>query len=313
MTPPMRQRLLFHPQAAFRGGKVPVTAISRLKEGAWLAQTGRRLAGYAPAVLPYIFAVLLAWALPPLLWRTILSDLPSTSFREGGVPSGRAVRSSVSILEAQNPFGHAPSALSGAGSSQPVVASSLSLILLGVAVTPNPRDSLALLGTANGPEHVYHPGDILPGGARLVAVRHNRVLIRYQGVLQSVAFRHHSLSVGGLPTAGSGYPGPVPPSFASRLLSHPSNLLNYLRPMPVYANGRFAGIRLYPGPNASLFDRVGLRPGDILTAVNGVPLTNPLQGYNLIQRFASRHMPIVLNIERNGATLVISLPTASAF
>ena len=289
---------------------------SRAKEiPPWVSGTiraGRRVVGKAPSGLPYVFVILLAFALVPFFW-TVLSELfpvgrsPALGPTRGAVVS----RSASSLLDRDDPFGTPPPSYhdSAGGGIAP---SSLALKLIGVAVLPDHRQSLAIL-EMNGIARVYRVGGTIPGGAQIVSVHRDRVILRYQGTLQSIAFtRARSFSTQALPSPP--LPGRTkrPPMFAARLLAHPSNLMNYLRPFPVYTNGRFTGIRLYPGPNSSLFARVGLRPGDLLTAVNGVKLINPLQGYNLIERFANQHVPIVLSIERNGADLVISLPSTSA-
>jgi general secretion pathway protein C len=269
---------------------------------------GRRLLERGPDYLPYVLTVLIAFALTPFVWILLLESFSGR--RLPALPSGHknTLHSAVAILDRYDPFGSPPPSLAHGTETGGVIASNLAFKLVGVAVLPEPRLSLAILQTGNV-ERVYRVGERLPGGARIVAVHPDSVVVRYQGVLQAFSFTHKNLGAF-QPTPS--YPARAgSPSLAENLLAHPSNLMNYLRPIPVYTGGRFSGIRLYPGPNASLFERVGLRPGDVLTAVNGVTLTNPLQGYNLIQRFAAQHVPIILNIERNGTSLVISLPSSS--
>ena len=45
-----------------------------------------------------------------------------------------------------------------------------------------------------------------------------------------------------------------------------------LRPQPVFAGGKMRGFRVYPGANRQAFARLGLRAGDLVTAINGTPL-----------------------------------------
>ena len=45
-----------------------------------------------------------------------------------------------------------------------------------------------------------------------------------------------------------------------------------LRPQPVFAGGKMRGFRVYPGANRQAFARIGLRAGDLVTAINGTPL-----------------------------------------
>ena len=45
-----------------------------------------------------------------------------------------------------------------------------------------------------------------------------------------------------------------------------------MRPQPVFAGGKMRGFRVYPGANRQAFARIGLRAGDLVTAINGTPL-----------------------------------------
>ena len=45
-----------------------------------------------------------------------------------------------------------------------------------------------------------------------------------------------------------------------------------VRPQPVFAGGKMRGFRVYPGANRQAFARLGLRAGDLVTAINGSPL-----------------------------------------
>jgi general secretion pathway protein C len=45
-----------------------------------------------------------------------------------------------------------------------------------------------------------------------------------------------------------------------------------MRPQPVFAGGKMRGFRVYPGSNRQAFARIGLRAGDLVTAINGTPL-----------------------------------------
>jgi general secretion pathway protein C len=54
----------------------------------------------------------------------------------------------------------------------------------------------------------------------------------------------------------------------------PSLLGQVLRPQPVFAGGEMKGFRVYPGANRQAFARLGLRAGDMVTAINGTPLND---------------------------------------
>ena len=58
----------------------------------------------------------------------------------------------------------------------------------------------------------------------------------------------------------------------------PGLLADVLRPQPVMDHGRMNGFRVYPGRNRAAFMRLGLRPGDQVTAINGTPLDDRDRG-----------------------------------
>jgi general secretion pathway protein C len=54
----------------------------------------------------------------------------------------------------------------------------------------------------------------------------------------------------------------------------PGILSQVIRPQPVFAGGEMKGFRVYPGANRQAFSRMGLRAGDMVTAINGTPLND---------------------------------------
>ena len=53
------------------------------------------------------------------------------------------------------------------------------------------------------------------------------------------------------------------------------------------ADGRQRGYRVYPGPNQAAFNRLGLRPGDLVTAINGTTLDDPTKGGEIFSTLSS--------------------------
>ena len=54
----------------------------------------------------------------------------------------------------------------------------------------------------------------------------------------------------------------------------PGLISQVMRPQPVFAGGEMKGFRVYPGANRQAFSRMGLRAGDMVTAINGTPLND---------------------------------------
>jgi general secretion pathway protein C len=91
----------------------------------------------------------------------------------------------------------------------------------------------------------------------------------------------------------------------------PGILDQVMRTVPSYDNtaGKLRGFRAYPGRNRAIFNKLGLKPGDLVTAVNGQPLDDPQRSqevFNTIQ--SSDHVTVTL--ERGGQKQDISLNIA---
>lgn len=65
---------------------------------------------------------------------------------------------------------------------------------------------------------------------------------------------------------------------------NPGQLLDVVKPVPVTANGHQIGYRLYPGKNSQEFLALGLQSGDIIKAINGMPLTNAQEAMNIFKQ-----------------------------
>jgi general secretion pathway protein C len=91
----------------------------------------------------------------------------------------------------------------------------------------------------------------------------------------------------------------------------PGILDQVMRTVPSYdsAAGKLRGFRAYPGRNRQIFNKLGLKPGDLVTAINGTALDDPQRSqevFNTIQ--TSDHVSVT--IERAGQKQEISLNIA---
>ena len=79
----------------------------------------------------------------------------------------------------------------------------------------------------------------------------------------------------------------------------PGLISQVMRPQPVFAGGEMKGFRVYPGANRQAFARMGLRPGDMVTAINGTPLNDKDRAQEIFGTLASSTEARV-TITRNG-------------
>ena len=95
----------------------------------------------------------------------------------------------------------------------------------------------------------------------------------------------------------------------SSSLSNRGLIADIMRPQPVFAQGKQRGYRVYPGRNRQAFTRLGLRPGDLVTAINGTPLDDPARGQEIFQTLGSSseaHVTVMRNGQQQDLTLNIA-------
>jgi general secretion pathway protein C len=154
--------------------------------------------------------------------------------------------------------------------------SSMPLVLAGVLATDDPKAGMAIIGESAPTAKVVIVGAQVPGGATLHSVYSDRAIIDRNGALESVLLPKRSASMGEAPPP----PPPVSAGGNDAVLERMRKLVNddpgvigqVLRPQPVFAGGKMRGFRVYPGANRQAFARIGLRAGDLVTAINGTPL-----------------------------------------
>ena len=75
---------------------------------------------------------------------------------------------------------------------------------------------------------------------------------------------------------------------------------------PARIGGVMRGYRIYPGRNRGIFSTAGLRPGDLVTAVNGVELDDPAKSLQLLGDL-SQASNLSVTIERGGNQQTINV------
>jgi general secretion pathway protein C len=157
-------------------------------------------------------------------------------------------------------------------------------------------------------------GKTITGGTKLHAVYPDRAIIDRGGRLESLMLPK-KFSGEGMNAAAPGLPpGAAPdPMLGERLrqlaVSNPSAITDILRPQPVFANGQQRGYRVYPGRNRQQFNKLGLLPGDMVTAINGTPLDDPARGMEVLQTMNSA-ANVTVTVERNGEPVQVNINNA---
>ncbi|MBR9871778.1 MAG: general secretion pathway protein GspC [Gammaproteobacteria bacterium] len=184
----------------------------------------------------------------------------------------------------------------------------LRLRLEGVLIGQRPEDSGAIVAGSNGETEYYRVGDRLPGNAELAEVEPTRILIRRGGRYESLAFEE-VLGVDGIvaetpeeesPPAGS--PDEFLASAKAQLDTQGAAALRAYGLSLAGDNGQSGYV--YDGSNAML-NAVNLKPGDVITALNGQRLGDFEQDKALFDEWRSQPR-LDIEIERNGSLLTVS-------
>src|SRR3984885_2280084 len=235
---------------------------------------------------PRIATVVLAVAIA-VQAALIVTDLAGAERHPAGAAASPVRSHSLDLAAITNAhlFGAAPAAKQdGANAPQ----TNIPLVLTGTIAGNDPQNGLAILGQTAQTAKVYAVGDKVPGGAKLHSVYSDRVVIDRDGQLESLALPRQP-SAGAPPPSAAALPAENP-SFERmrRMISEqPGLLADVLRPQPVMDHGRMNGFRVYPGRNRAAFMRLGLRPGDQVTAINGTPLDDRDRADQILRTLSS--------------------------
>jgi general secretion pathway protein C len=283
-----------------------------MRTNEWLA----RLQGNGPRLLSLALAALIAVELV----RIAISLFGSTPVKSPQpVLANASVHRQSSALDIQSVIS---AHLFGVAVADPAAqdpenapTSSANLVLAGTIATQDPKHGVAII-TDGGPAKVYSVGDNV-GGASLHSVYMDHVILDRAGSLETLLLPRLLLSTPrGPPPArriglGDARTAAAVDNIRHMVQQDPSILDQVMRTVPSYDNaaGKLRGFRAYPGRNRAIFNKLGLKPGDLVTAINGTALDDPQHSqevFNTIQ--SSDH--VTVTIERGGQKQDISLNIA---
>jgi general secretion pathway protein C len=275
-----------------------------------------------------LLAMLAIWLFARLLWMLVPGDDTSTS-----VPLRAAIATSavpaISVSK-WHLFGAAPQRL---GAQRNAPATTLALSLRGTLADANPRTGIAVIADEQGVERAWRVGDEITPGVKLDEVHADRVVLLHDGaqeVLPLVRNEEPLRAVAPIPASARGgaalrntAPDSAPPiTFAPPQMAHgsmdwqqtmdriggsPGDLAKKVRIDPVIDNGRIAGVRVSAaGGDAALLAQLGLRPSDIVTAVNGLPVDSVARGQQILESLGNA-TSVRVTVTRDGVPAEINV------
>jgi general secretion pathway protein C len=295
--------------------QLPQSVNARLSRIASVAQ-GARSEGWQ-RVLPWavsaLLVVVLAWQLVQLAWALLgaRSATPAAATTSGPAPT---VQPSVDVgaIVAAHLFGEA-NAPAGPTDPNAVAATQMPLVLVGTIARSDPEQGYAIIGDSAQSAKVYGVGKTITGGTKLHSVYPDRAIPDRGGKLEALLLPKKFSGGGMSGSVGPGSAGQSDPMLGERLrqlaVNNPAAITEILRPQPVFANGQQRGYRVYPGRNRQQFNKLGLLPGDMVTAINGTPLDDPARGMEILSTMNSA-ASVTVSVERNGETVQVNINNA---
>lgn len=261
---------------------------------------GRRLPPLAQLLLALLIGVLAArwiWALVPVpeaaRWQpvAVMPVNPAPQSRKGP---------DVEAIVAAQLFGQYQAQPVGADALETAPDTRLSLTLMGI-LAGSPEASRALIANSGGEEKPYAIGDDVVAGASLQAIFFDRVILSRNGQLETLRLNRDAPSAGGsdyvrpVAAGGSAMLGQI----REQILTDPTKASNFIRVQPANVDGQLRGYRVYPGREREAFTESGLRPGDLVTSINGIQLDDNQKALQMLGDL-SRAGSISVTVERGG-------------
>ncbi len=250
------------------------------------------LARWVEAALLLVLIVQLA----RLLWA-IVTPVGMFGQWESRQPQMLAPAQRDALFTAFDPFFR--SAPAGDSSAQ---ITSLSLTLFGTRINEASGQGSAIIATPDGVQSSFAVGDEIMPGVLLKQVAFDHVVLDRGGAVETLFIDQ---SGDGAATAEAEASGATPPGASGGTLTG-AMISEGVAFAPRVDGGRITGIVVSPKNAGDIFARAGFRPGDIVTQVNGRPITSAadIQGLQAQLRPGAR---LSLMVERGAATVPIAV------
>ncbi len=272
-----------------------------------------------PQIVTLVLIALIAQRAAELSWRLV----PAPAERQ--IPSQIQIQAKNTIGETQLPdqvadriaalhlFGRAGESAPAAKQQvdQKAPETRLKLTLHGVFVDQTPEEGTAIIGKAGSTQNYYKVGSNVMNGVKLQAVFSDRVVLLRDGQPEVLKFPKTVKSMPvqeGLTSSMAKQSSPVESlsSYRELFKNEPLKIFEHVRFVPVRSGKTIKGYRVLPQKNRELYNKLGIRPSDLVTSVNGVSLKNDKEALQLIDKLKDADQ-LNLEIVRRGQTESLTL------
>jgi general secretion pathway protein C len=257
-----------------------------------------------------IAAVYFAWSMGDNLRRAHGAKLPEVDLsvvEDNGGERTKSDFSSYSVILSRNIFGQQKDKSDGAKTAQP--ATSLKLRLVGTNMNPGTGSFAIIENGANKDQDVFELNEMIFDQAKLVEIQPERVKLERNGKIEVLMLEDGTEGGGGSTGITSeASPGEDKTDFTvaedelNGELANLPRLLSQARAVPYFRNGKSVGMRLFAIRAGSMYEKLGLKNGDIIKAVNNNNLSDPAQALKLFEQLKNERT-IAVKTERNGQDL----------
>ena len=280
-----------------------------------LAPLYERYARWLPSAVDLVLAVIIARLLAQLVWAL----LPT--------PAAAAWQAAPALANAPDPanqldlnriasahlFGqYQASATPGLDKIRNAPDTQLNLTLLGILANSRNKAASRALISGSGEEKPYSINDAIAAGVTLTAIFPDRVVLSRNGQLETLRLDKDQPNSSDAPLAvADNVDGGAAESLAqirAQMLANPAKAQDYIRVQPApnaTGNGQL-GYRIFPGRDRSVFTSAGLRPGDVVTSINGVQLDDPSKSLQLLSDLSQANQ-ITLTVQRGGESQTVNV------
>jgi type II secretory pathway component PulC len=180
----------------------------------------------------------------------------------------------------------------------------LPLVLVRTQRGRNSREGFAQIGVRAHSPQTYTAGALLANGARLTEIYEHYVVLERDGHTARLYLQGETQrDAGGAQTLTTVGGAPEPPSV---IANSRDELTDYLRPSPVFVGRELHGYALYAGRKGASFSELGLQPGDVLTHINGTPVSNSADSLTTLHTLIDGEV-VTVEVQRQGVPQTLSL------
>ncbi|MBB5715455.1 general secretion pathway protein C [Sphingomonas aerophila] len=264
----------------------------------------RRILRRLPRVNVYSVAELALMALVAtqgarLVWAVVTPVSPVGEWRplDIALPGGAA-----DVLGSFDPFFRL-----SAGQASAAAVTSLQLTLFGTRLDEAMGRGSAIVAGPDGVQKSIEVGEEVALGVRLKSVAFDHVTLDRGGTTEDLFLDQSSSVTPVQPDGGAVATAGAPPPAAGPAGKIAAQIRSEIGFIPRIDDGRVSGLVVRSQGSGGLFQRSGLRDGDVVTAIGGRPVNGPGDIERVAADFsAGGNIPVT--VERGGQTMPLGIP-----